>query len=55
MQEIIVPSLVGALLAISWYWLMDFLPPFRKARRAAAMPAAQPEARTRRPVPGSGK
>lgn len=44
MQEIIVPSLVGALLAISWYWLMDFLPPFREARRAAAMPAAQPEA-----------
>jgi hypothetical protein len=33
MQDIILPSLAGALLAISWYWIMDLLPPFRAARR----------------------
>ncbi len=37
MFEIVVPSLVGALLAISWYWVMDLLPPFRAARRTAAV------------------
>ncbi len=40
MNEIVIPSLVGALLVVSWYWLMDLLPPFRAARRAVPAPAA---------------
>lgn len=56
MQDIILPSLAGALLAISWYWIMDLLPPFRAARRTMmaetreAAPAPAPDV-TAAPAP----
>ena len=50
MQEILIPSLVGALLAASWYWLMDLLPPFRAARRAAAAVSKPATAPAQAPV-----
>jgi len=50
MQEILIPSLVAALVAMSWYWLMDLLPPFRAARRAAAAVSKPATAPAQAPV-----